>query len=69
MRMTMCLLAACLLVALTVTGQAGTAEPEQQQTDIRQLQQQVNELTELIREMKKQHDEEIAGLKTEIEKL
>jgi hypothetical protein len=60
---------ACLLVTLGTIRQSGAAQPREGQADLQQLQQQVDELTQLIREMKKQHDEEIAGLKAEIEKL
>ena len=69
MRTTMCLLAACLLVTLVVVKQSGAAQSQERQADLQQLQQQVNDLTQLIRQMQKQHDDEIAGLKAEIKKL
>ncbi|MBN2132721.1 MAG: hypothetical protein JW741_24690 [Sedimentisphaerales bacterium] len=69
MRPGKCLLAACLLATITAGNPLAAAEPQGQGPALEQLQQQVNELTQLIKQIQEQHDKEMASLKAEIEKL
>ena len=69
MRPGMCLLVACWLATITAGNPLAAAERQGQGAELERLQQQVNELTQLIKQMQEQHDKEIASLRVEIEKL
>jgi len=69
MRPGMCLLMVGLLATVTAGNRSGAAQRQDQGPELQQLQQQVNELTQLIKQMQEQHDKEMASLKAEIEKL
>lgn len=68
MRIAVCLFAAGLLTT-QLAGGAVAAEVSQENRQLERLQDQVDELTDLIEQMKEKHDAAIVDLKSEIEKL
>jgi len=69
MRPGICLLVACWLATITAGNPLAAAGQQGQGSELEQLQQQVSELTQLIKQMQEQHDKEMASLRAEIEKL
>ena len=61
--------AICLLMPLVVLARQAGANPPAETTEVEQLKNRVAELTESVEQIRKDHENEMARLKAEIEKL